>query len=321
MSQVFDVVTGGAGFIGSHLVETLVARGDKVRVIDDFSTGKKESLSVATVSGQVEVVEADVRDSGRLGPVFQGVRHVFHLAAMTSVEESVRDPLKINAVNLDGTLAALEAARRAGAKKFVFASSTAVYGDSEEQPKREAGRLMPLSPYAVSKLAGELYCRVFSELYHLPTVCLRFFNVYGPRQDPRSQYAAVVPRFIDRMVRGLPPIIFGDGGQTRDFVYVGDVVAANLLASESAASGVSLNVASGRSVDLRELAALLREIAGVSLEPVHEAARLGEVRHSAACIDLARERIGFFPRVSLREGLAKTFEWFGGVNRSGSAAP
>ncbi len=320
LSQPFDVVTGGAGFIGSHLVEALLSRGGRVKVIDDFSTGKRENLPTSATDGRLETVEADIRDGRRLNASLSGARHVFHLAAMTSVEESVRDPLKMNSVNLDGTLTALEAARRAGAKKFVFASSTAVYGDTEEQPKHETGRLAPLSPYAVSKLAGELYCQVFSSLYQLPTICLRFFNVYGPRQDPRSQYAAVVPRFIDRILRGLPPVIFGDGGQTRDFVYVGDVVAANLLASETEASGVSLNVASGRSVDLKELAKLLRTIGQVDLEPVHEAARRGEVRHSAASIDLARERIGFSPEVSLRDGLGRTFEWFRDVSRHGSAA-
>lgn len=317
MSAPFDVVTGGAGFIGSHLVEALLARGGDVKVIDDFSTGKRENLERATggSSGRLAVNEVDVRDSGCLKEAMKGVRHVFHLAAMTSVEESVRDPLKMNSVNLDGTLAVLNAAREAGAEKLVFASSTAVYGDSAELPKRETGQLMPLSPYAVSKLAGELYCGVFSTLYQLPTVCLRFFNVYGPRQDPRSQYAAVVPRFIDRVLKGLPPVIFGDGGQTRDFVYVEDVVAANLLAVESDATGVSLNVATGRSVDLKKLAAELNAISGSELAPVHEAARSGEVRHSAASIDLARERIGFSPRVSLRDGLRMTFEWFRGSNQ------
>lgn len=319
MAEPFDAVTGGAGFIGSHLAEALLARGGKVRVIDDFSTGKRENLNAALggdAQGRLEVVEADVRQGDRLKDILDGVRRVFHLAAMTSVEESVRDPLKMNSVNLDGTLAVLEAAKRAGAEKLVFASSTAVYGDSEELPKRETGQLKPLSPYAVTKLAGELYCQVFSSLYAFPTVCLRFFNVYGPRQDPSSQYAAVVPRFIDRILRGLPPVIFGDGLQTRDFVHVRDVVAACLLASESAATGVSLNVASGRSVDLRELAAHLNAISKVDLPPVHQEARQGEVRHSSASIVLARELIGYAPQVSLKDGLATTLNWFRASNRT-----
>lgn len=312
MKETFDVVTGGAGFIGSHLCEALLAGGRKVRVIDDFSTGTEKNLESLQKRwpDRIQVFEIDVRKGRDLAPIFKGVETVYHEAAVTSVEMSVRDPIQVNSVNVGGTLSVLKAARDAGAGKLVFASSTAVYGNTPEQPKREDGPIMPQSPYAVTKLCGEHYCKVFAEVYHLASLCLRYFNVYGPRQDLNSPYAAVIPRFVDRILGGLPPVIYGDGEQTRDFVYVEDVVAANLLAAQSPSSGLVLNVASGKSVNLKQLAARLNEIEGTSHRPVHEAPRLGEARHSSASIDLARISIGFRPKVDLEEGLKRTAAWF-----------
>lgn len=312
MSGTFDLVTGGAGFIGSHLCEALLESGRRVKIVDDFSTGKRENLLhfLDRFADRLEVSELDIRDRTGLSDVMAGVERVFHLAAMTSVEESVQKPDKVNSINVDGTLSVLMAARQGLAKKLVFASSTAVYGNSPELPKTEAMSVEPASPYAVTKFAGELYCKIFSEIYGLPTVSLRFFNVFGPRQDPQSPYAAVVPKFMERVLRGIPPVIYGDGGQTRDFVFVKDIVAANIAAASSEVSGLSLNIASGKSYSLIELLQILGHIHGQPIEPIHEDGRSGEVRHSQASIDLAREKIGFSPVVNLEEGLRQTLVWF-----------
>ncbi|HIQ02466.1 MAG TPA: SDR family NAD(P)-dependent oxidoreductase, partial [Anaerolineales bacterium] len=250
------LVTGGAGFIGSHLVEALVARGERARVLDDFSTGRWENL--AAVTGQVEVIEGDVRDRAAAARAVDGVEVVIHLAAIPSVQASVEDPQRVMAVNCTGTLNLLEAARAAGVRRFVFASSAAVYGDQTDLPLREDLPPDPLSPYAASKAAGEALCRAYFASYGLPTVVLRFFNVYGPRQDPRSPYSGVISIFVERMRQGLPPVIYGDGEQTRDFVYVGDVVEAVVRAAErEEAVGEVFNIAGGRQTSVLELVKVL----------------------------------------------------------------
>ncbi|MEE8587506.1 MAG: SDR family oxidoreductase [Acidobacteriota bacterium] len=303
-----DIVTGGAGFIGSHLCRALLESGRRVRVIDNLSSGRLSNLDglFEAHPEAFEFVEADIRDLKNLRPCFQGVADVYHQAAMTSVEQSVREPQACHAVNCTGALNVLSCARDAGASKVVLASSSAVYGDTAENPCREGRLPAPASPYAASKLAAEHYARVFDNLYGLPTASLRYFNVYGPRQDPQSAYAAVIPRFITRLLQGKPPVIYGDGGQSRDFVHVEDVVSANLLAARSRQGGLSLNIASGRSHDLNQLLALLNTILGRDLKPVHQAARPGDIRRSEADIRLARQRIGFVPRTGFEEGLRRT---------------
>jgi UDP-glucose 4-epimerase len=226
------------------------------------------------------------------------------------VQKSVEDPLEANSVNLEGTLKVFLAAKEAGVRKVVFASSTAVYGNSEELPKREAMTPQPVSPYAAAKYGGEIYGRIFSTLYDLPVVCLRYFNVFGPRQDPSSEYAAVIPKFVSRMLNGKRPVIYGDGGQTRDFVFVEDVARANLLAAESNAAGLALNIAAGQRYSLNNLVAILGKVLDLDFQPVYEPARLGEVRDSQADISLANRTIGYVPAVTLHEGLRRTAAWF-----------
>jgi nucleoside-diphosphate-sugar epimerase len=303
------LVTGGAGFIGSHIVELLVRRGARVRVLDNFVTGKRENL--APFLDAIELVEGDVRDLGTCRRAAAGVDSILHLAALASVPRSIEDPILADAVNVAGTLNMLVAARDADAKSFVLASSSAVYGDAPGLPQREREKGAPLSPYAAGKLAGENYCRVFSSLYGLRTAALRYFNVFGPRQDPASQYAAVIPHFIARMLRGEPPVIYGDGEQSRDFIYVGDVAEANLLAAAAPGlRGEAMNIACGSGTTVNTLAALINAVLGTRIAPVHEAARPGDVRHSYADISAAAERLGFRPFVPFEEGLEKTIFWY-----------
>jgi len=311
----FDVVTGGAGFIGSHIVRALLSQGRRVRVVDDFSSGKRENLSglESDFPDLLEVSEEDIRNLDRIKGLFEGASDVYHQAALTSVQQSVEDPLLSAGVNVEGTLKVLWAAKETGVRKVVLATSTAVYGDSEKLPKSEEMAADPISPYGLTKYVGELYCGIFSSLYQLPTVGLRYFNVFGPRQDPSSEYAAVIPRFIQRFLNNEKPIIFGDGEQTRDFVFVEDVVSANLLAARSDVQGVSLNVALGQKYSLNQIVAMLNEILGASLSPIYDLPRQGEVRHSLADISQAAERIGFSPQVSFQEGLRKTVAWYQGV--------
>jgi len=296
------LVTGGAGFIGSHLVEALVARGDRVRVLDDFSTGRWENL--APVRGRVEVLEGDVRDPAAVMRAVEGADVVAHLAAVASVQASLEDPAAVWAVNVDGTLNLLEAARAVGVRRFVFASSAAVYGDHDDLPLREDLPPRPLSPYAASKVAGEALCRAYYASYALPTVVLRFFNVYGPRQDPHSPYSGVISIFVDRMRRGLPPVVYGDGRQTRDFVYVADVVEAVLRAAErEEAVGEVFNVAGGRQTSVLELIQVLNCLLNTRLEPSFALPRVGEVRYSQADVRRAREKLGWEVRIELQRGL------------------
>jgi UDP-glucose 4-epimerase len=304
------LVTGGAGFIGSGLVHALAAEGRTVRVLDNFSTGRRENLR--DLDGPVEVREADVRDAGALREAVRGVRYVLHLAALPSVAASVEDPAGSNAVNLDGTLAVLLAARDAGVDRVVFSSSSAVYGEAPDLPKPETLLPAPLSPYAVQKLAGEYYCRAFRALFGLKTYCLRYFNVFGPRQNPASQYAAVIPLFVRALLAGRAPTIYGDGFQTRDFVFVDDVVRANLRCCEApdSTAGCVCNIASGQRISIRRLAETIGRLVGTEIPPRFEAPRPGDVRDSQAAVDRAREVLGWQPRVSLDEGLRRTIEWF-----------
>ena len=299
------LVTGGAGFIGSHLADALVRRGDRVRLFDNVSSGAW--ANVAAIADRIEVVEGDLRDAAAVRRAAEGAEVVFHLAADPSVPRSVADPRTCYDVNVTGTLTVLQAAREAGCRRVVFASSCAVYGDDPALPKHEAMLPTPRSPYAAAKLAGEELCRVFARVYGLETVALRYFNVYGPRQDPRGPYASVIPRFIDALRRDEPPTVYGDGEQTRDFVFVDDVVQANMLAAAApTASGGIYNVASGRSVTLNRLLANLAGLLGRDAAATHAPARPGDVRHSAAEIAAAQAALGFAPAVSLEDGLAQT---------------
>lgn len=304
------LVTGGAGFIGSNLVETLLNRGEDVRVLDDFSTGRRENL--AHMPGKVELLEGSITDLDLCRRAVNGADYVLHQAALPSVPRSVEDPLTTNAINATGVVNMLVAARDAGVKRFVYAASSAAYGDLPVLPKSEDLETRPLSPYAVQKLAGEMYARLFHTLYGLETVSLRYFNVFGPRQDPASEYAAVIPRFITRLLGGAPPLIYGDGEQSRDFTYVDNVVHANLLActAPSAAAGETFNIACGDRVSLNRLAALIAECLGVDHAPEYAPARPGDVKHSLADIGKARRLLGYAPVTEFREGLEKAIAWY-----------
>jgi len=303
------LVTGGAGFIGSHLVDALVRRGDSVRVFDNFSSGVAQNL--AAVRDQIEVIEGDLRDREAVRRAVQGVDVILHQGALPSVQRSIEDPLATHAVNVDGTLYLLMAAHEAGVRRVVLASSSSVYGDSPTLPKHEGMPPDPRSPYAVSKLAAESYALAWTASFGLPTIALRYFNVYGPRQSANSDYAAVIPRFVTRMLRGQPPIIYGDGLQSRDFTYVEDVVAANLLAAAAPAEvNGAFNVAAGGRYTLLDLVAVLNRILGTDLAPEHAPARAGEVRHSQADISRAGEVLGFEPATPFDEGLARTVAFF-----------
>jgi UDP-glucose 4-epimerase len=302
------LVTGGAGFIGSHLVDALVRRGDSVVVLDDLSTG-----SAAQVSPAAELVVGDIADRAAVDAAMRGCEVVFHQAARGSVQRSLEHPLETDRVNVAGTLTVLLAAQRAALRRVVLASSSSIYGGAAERPTPESATPTPRSPYSVSKLAGEHYARVAWELHGLETVCLRYFNVFGPRQDPASQYAAVVPRFIDALARREAPVVYGDGRQTRDFTYVADVVRANLCAEATAAdicAGHVYNVARGEPHTVRDLVAILQEQLEASIDPCYVEGRAGDVRHSHADISAARRDLGYAPLVSLRDGLADTVRWF-----------
>jgi UDP-N-acetylglucosamine/UDP-N-acetyl-alpha-D-glucosaminouronate 4-epimerase len=299
------LVTGGGGFIGSHLVNRLLTEGHEVRVLDNFSTGNLANLD--GLVGEVEIVEGDIQSYERASHATRGCDLVFHQAALPSVPRSVQDPLTSTASNVTGTINVLLAARDAGVQRVVYASSSSVYGANPDLPKHEGMTTLPISPYAVAKLAGEGYCRAFGEVYGLETVAIRYFNVFGPRQDPRSQYAAVVPNFIAAMLRGDRPTIHGDGEQSRDFTYVENVVNANLLAADATdVTGRVYNVACGERVTLNELVSELRDLMGSDVEPVYGEARMGDVRHSLADVSAARRDFGYEPSVSLREGLERT---------------
>lgn len=305
------LVTGGAGFIGSNIVRRLVTMGEKVRVLDDFSTGKRENL---TGIREIEVVEGSLLDDDCLKRAVTGVKYILHQGAIPSVPRSIADPLRSNEVNITGTLKLLEAAKAVGVKRFVFAASSSAYGDTTVLPKVEDMPGDPLSPYAVGKYTGELYVKIFAGLYGLPTVSLRYFNIFGPNQDPASEYAAVIPKFIQLMLKGKAPTIYGDGEQSRDFTYIDNAVEANLLAcsSDQVGQGEVINVACGERYTLNELVQMLNEILGSTIEPVYTGARSGDVRHSLADITRAKELLGYTVKVEFKEGLRRTVEWFKG---------
>ncbi len=302
-------MTGGAGFIGSNLVNALVERGDNVRVIDDLSSGRTENLK--DVAGQIEFFKADIRDTENLSRVLVGVDFVLHQAAIPSVSRSVDEPMLTHDVNVNGTLGLFHAARSAGVKRIVLAGSSAAYGNSITLPKVETMAPLPLSPYALQKLTCESYGRIFSDLYGLSVVTLRYFNVFVPRQNPSGEYAAVIPNFVTQMLAGRSPTIYGDGEQTRDFCYVENVVSANLLAClAEGVAGQTFNVACGQQTSVSSLVTHLNTLLETSIEPVFAPARLGDVVHSVAGIDRAQQLLGYEPLVSFSEGLHRTVEWY-----------
>jgi len=303
------LVTGGAGFIGSNLAHALVDRGESVRILDDFSTGRPQNLR--GIEKRLEILRGDLRDPSAVAQAVRGVEVILHQAALNSIPRSIKEPGPTNAVNVGGTLALLEAARGAGVRRVVYASSSSVYGETPGLPKTEEMPLAPKAPYGVSKLAAELYCRIYTPVYGLETVSLRYFNVFGPRQHPDSEYAAVIPRFLRRMLAGQRPVIFGDGEQSRDFTPVDDVVAANLLAAETRQGiGEAVNIARGQTSTLNQLVAWLNELLGTELPPIHEPPRPMDIRHSYASIRKAQTLLGYQPRLDVLGGLRRTVEWF-----------
>jgi nucleoside-diphosphate-sugar epimerase len=303
------MVTGGAGFIGGHITELLVAEGHEVVVFDDFSTGSMDNLSA--VADSIKIVEGDIRDIAALNDAMRGVEFVIHQAAEISNTRSVEDPAWVNAVNVTGTLNVLISARDAGVKRVTMASSSAIYGDTGTQAQREDFLPNPLSPYGASKLCGEHYLSVFHQIYGVETVRLRYFNVFGPRQNPASQYAAVIPKFIERIMSGRELHIYGDGKQTRDFVYVTNVARANYLACTApCAAGGVFNIASEQSIDLNELVSQLKQLAGREVEVIYDPPVVGDIKYSASDISKARELLGYSPLVTFEEGLKRTFVYF-----------
>jgi UDP-glucose 4-epimerase len=303
------LVTGGAGFIGSHLVEKLLSLGCRVRIVDDFSTGKEENLK--DFLDQVEIIRGDIRDRELCFQVAQGMEVILHQAALASVPRSVTEPLLAHEINVTGTLNLLVAAGQAGVRSFVLASSSAVYGDDQIFPKKEGSQGKPLSPYAAQKFASEKYCQVFSQLFGFNAVCLRYFNVFGPRQDPSSQYAAVIPIFITRMLTGQPPVIFGDGQQTRDFIYVENVVEANLLAARAEDfRGEVFNIGSSERVSINQLAEEINSNLKTALKPVYADPRPGDIRESYADVSKAEQVLGFRPQIDFYLGLRLTIDWY-----------
>ena len=303
------LVTGGAGFIGSHIATALVERGDRVRVLDNLSMGNVQNL--AHVKDRVEFLLGDVADAAAVREAVQGVDCIFHHAALASVPLSVETPLATNAACVTGTVTVLDEARRAGVRRVVYAASASAYGNRPSSPKLETDLPEPISPYGAAKLAAELYCEAFAATYGIETVRLRYFNIYGPRQDPASPYSAVIPLFITALLAGKRPIIFGDGGQSRDFAYVGNVVHANLLAADAkGASGQVFNIANGQAVSLLDLISALNRLLGTNVTPIHEPARVGDVRESLADISRARKVLGYEPKVGFEEGLRQSIDYY-----------
>jgi len=306
------LVTGGAGFIGSHLVHALVQRGDSVRVLDNLSTGFRKNIEDCAPSN-LEFIEGDISDPETVGRAMRDVDTVFHQAALASVPRSVQQPLDTNRACVTGTLTVLDQARHANVRRVIYAASSSAYGDQPFSSKREADSPAPLSPYAVAKLAGEYYCHAFFRTYGLETVCIRYFNVFGPRQDPNSPYSAVIPLFISRILRGECPVVHGDGHQTRDFTFVGNVVHGNLLAAEAPSADVAgrtFNVANGRSSSLRELLDTINSLLGTNVKAQFGPPRAGDVRDSLADISAARRYLGYDPPFSFEDGLRRTVEYY-----------
>ncbi len=315
MSKV--LITGGAGFIGSNLTDALLQRGHSVRVLDDFSTGKRENLIFDQPHPSLQIIEGDLRDLGTCQKAVQGMEYVFHQGALPSVQRSVEDPETSNAINVGGTLNILLAAREKGVKRVMYAASSSVYGDTPTLPKHEEMPPNPLSPYALQKYTGEQYCRLFYQLYGLETVSLRYFNIFGPKQDPNSLYSAVIPKFIGALLQERSPIIFGDGEQSRDFTYIENVVQANLLAmSADHLHGETINIACGKRISLNQLASVLKEILGSEQSPIYEEPRKGDVKHSLADIHRGKEIINYEPKVGIEAGLRKTVDFFRSQKKS-----
>jgi len=303
------VVTGGAGFIGSHVAESLVARGETVKVIDNFSTGKRENIR-AFKSG-IEMIETDVAEAQNLAEILSGADYVIHQAAIPSVPKSIIDPAKSHHANVNGTLNLLLACRKAGVKRLVYASSSSLYGDSPTLPKHEGMSPNPLSPYGAQKLFGEMYSQVFTKAYGFETVSLRYFNVFGPRQDSSSQYSGVLALFIPAVLQGRRPTIYGDGLQSRDFTYVQNVVEANLLACKApGVQGQTFNIACGDRITVNSMLQQINKITGNDISPIYAASRSGDIKHSQADITRAREHLGYEPKVSFEEGLKWTIDWY-----------
>ncbi|MFD0710680.1 SDR family oxidoreductase [Paenibacillus sp. GCM10027626] len=307
------LITGGAGFIGSHLANRLVKDGHRIKVLDNLLTGKIENL--LEIRSDIEFVEGSITDLDVLNQVMDGVEVVFHQGAIPSVPKSIRNPLKSNFNNVNGTLQVLHTAVAQGVRRVVYAASSSVYGDSEILPKTETMEANPISPYAISKYAGELYCKVFSRIYGLETVSLRYFNVFGPRQDPNAEYAAVIPKFITSIMRDIPPTIHGDGLKSRDFTYVDNVVSANLLAANAPrVQGESINIGCGKRITLNEVAEKIGTMLNKPMLPVYDAEPRGDVKHSLADIRCAEQLIGYKPHIDFEEGLKRTVQWFTGRN-------
>jgi UDP-glucose 4-epimerase len=306
------LVTGGAGFIGSNIVEEILRRGDVVRAIDNFSTGKKENVEEFLSNPNFELLEGDLTNLETARESVKDIDFVLHQAAVPSVPRSIEDPLITNENNITGTLNLLVAARDEKVKKLIYASSSSIYGDNPQLPKKEDFPVMPISPYALQKYAGERYCQVFWHIYGLPTICLRYFNVFGPKQDPLSQYSAVIPKFIKCFINNESPEILGSGEQSRDFTFVDNVVSANLLAVNSGdgANGQVLNIACNGQTSLNQLVGQLKEITGKNIEAEYKEARIGDVMHSRADISKAKNLIDFEPSVDFKKGLQRTFNWY-----------
>jgi len=308
MKNVY-LVTGGAGFIGLHIVEALIQKREKVRVIDDLSAGKIESIK--PFLDKVEFIQGDIKNLGLLENITKDVKIIFHEAALPSVPRSIDDPISSNVNNIDGTLNVLYAAKANGVRRVVYAASSSAYGDSDTLPKVESMMPNPLSPYAVTKYTGELYCNVFYKIYGLETISLRYFNVFGPRQDPNSQYAAVIPKFIMAYLNGKSPTIYGDGEQSRDFTYIDNIVNANLLAAEAEEiHGETINIACGKRITINQLSDIIKNELKSSIEPVYTNERAGDVKHSLADITLAKHLINYEPAVDVYKGLKRTVEYF-----------
>lgn len=306
------LITGGAGFIGSNIAHTLLERGDSVRILDNFSSGRKANIE--SIQDKIEVVEGDIRDIWTVVEAIKDIDYVFHHAAMPSVIKTVQNPLTAHAINATGTLNVLEAARQAKVRRVVFACSSAIYGDSEVLPKIETMKPEPMSPYAIHKLSGEQYCQIYTNLYGLETVSLRYFNVFGPRQDPTSQYSAVIPLFIKAVLKDKPPTIFGDGEQTRDFIYIDNVVSANLKACTAPnAAGCCFNIGCGIRLTLNETLGIISEIIGKDIKANYVDARPGDIRHSGSDISAAQETLGYTVDFDFKAGLKETINWFSGI--------
>ncbi len=304
------LVTGAAGFIGSNITRELLKKNCKVVGFDNFSTGKRENLKDFETKSNFELVEGDLTNPDDIQKALRDVIVVMHEAAVPSVQRSVENPIFVNDSNINGTLNLLIAARDRGVKKVIYASSSSIYGFDEKLPKKEDMSIDPLSPYALSKYTGERYCQIFSKIYNLPTVCLRYFNVFGPYQDPNSEYSAAIPKFINLMLKDQQPVIFGDGEQSRDFTYIENVVEANMLAAESNVTDEIINIACGERISINEVVRMLNKILDKNIKPVFKDGRIGDVKHSLADISKAREKIGYEPKYKFEEGLKKTVEWF-----------